>query len=285
MGSEQATSRKDIGRRTLLRLAALAVLGGRSAWATDFVILAILPYASPSDILDKHVRLRDYTARVLGRPVELVSAPTFDAFVAATERGEYDIVLTAPHMGRLAQQRDGWHPLAQTGYQKEAVVMARDPELRTLSDLRGRTLAVGAFASLAYQIIARTLRDHTLEPGRDVSLLETRSFSNVMSTLDRGEADAVITTRRHVLLDETPEAKGIHEVYVAPPVPGFFVLSHPRLDQEARSRLATALLGFQDSPEGRAYLDQNALVDFRPVDEAVMASLDPYTACLIPPSP
>ena len=64
--------------------------------------LGVFPYVSPVQLAAFHAPLKDYLTKSLGRPVTLVTAPDFNSFVDRTRDGQYDIIFTAPHLGRLA---------------------------------------------------------------------------------------------------------------------------------------------------------------------------------------
>ncbi len=91
---------------------------GPSALASENtpLTLGVFPYVTPAQLASFHTPLKDYLAKSLQRPVSLVTAPDFDSFVDRTRKGQYDIIITAPHLGRLAETRDSYKRLAQTGH-------------------------------------------------------------------------------------------------------------------------------------------------------------------------
>lgn len=267
-----------IGAGLIVSLVALA------AMAADEVVFGVYPYLSPTQVVDHYGPLRDYLARTMARPVTMVSAPDFPSFIERTRKGEYDLVFTAPHMGRLAERRDGWRRVAQTGYQMEIVTLTRnDSPIRQLEDLRGKSIAIGARDSMTYQIVNEALGHKGLALERDVKVLETASFSNVMHALTRGEADAGATSKR--LWGMAPEAQRalVREIFLSQPAPGFLVMAHPRLGETTIASLQKALGQFKDTAEGESFFRKTQQIDFRPIDEALMRRIDPYTAVLSQP--
>ncbi len=263
-------------------LLAAASLPARAA--AGELVFGVYPYLSASQIAAQFAPLRDHLTRSLERPVGLRSAPDFERFIERTRQGEYDIVFVAPHLGRLAERRDGYLPLAQTGYSIAIVVVARrDGPIRQLADLAGHSLAVGARLSLSYQLVDLALKESGMEIGRDVRFVDTRNFSNVFEALVRREADAGATGT--LLWEKAPPEKHdvLREVWRSKTIPGFIVLAHPRLGAETLGRLRRALLGFGTSAAGTAYFAQSQQIDFRPVDAAALKRMDPYTAALEKP--
>jgi phosphonate transport system substrate-binding protein len=256
------------------------LISASTGFAAEPLTFGVYPYLSPTQVVEQYGPLREYLAKTLNRPVNMVSAPDFPSFIERTGKGEYDLVFTAPHMGRLAEKRDGWRRVAQTGYQMEIVVLARaDSPIQRLDDLRGKSMAIGARNSMTYQVVNEALGKKKLALERDVRVLETPSFSNVLHALVRGEADTGATSKRLWMMAPAEQRNAAREIYDAPPSPGFFVMAHPRLGNTIEI-LQKALYQFRDTPEGAVFFEKTKQLDFRPIDEAVMQRIDPYTAVL-----
>ena len=250
------------------------------------LVLGVYPFLSASQMMDLQRPLKDLLSRNLQRPVEMVSAPDFPSFVDRTKQGDYDVILTAPHMGRLAQQRDGWIPLVQSGYQMEIILaVPAKSNLYHLAQMRGLRIAVGAVDSLIFQVISEELARHEIHVDHDMTILETRSFSNVVLALERGEADVIATSRRLLEFNTAEQRASLREIFVSVPMPGFLVMAHPRLAEAERDRLRSALLSYKNTPEGVDYFTRNRLIDFRLVDPKSMARVEPYSLRLSHPKP
>lgn len=261
--------------------AASLLLPVRHASAADELVFGVYPYLSSSQIVEHFAPLGDHLTQALGKSVSLRSAPDFERFFERTKAEEYDIIFTAPHMGRLAEKRDGYLPLAQTGYAIVVVVLTRkDSPFKKPADLKGHTLATGAKLSMSYQMVDRELDKHGLAIGRDVRFVNTASFSNVLESLVRKEADAGATGT--LLWDKAPAETHnvLHEIWRSQAVPGFLVLAHPRVGATALQRLKESLLGFGKTPAGKTYFEKTQQIDFRPIDAATMKRIDPYTSVL-----
>lgn len=261
---------------TIMVLAALPVAKAESG--TGELVFGVYPFLSSGQIADRFSPLRDHLAKQLERPVSMRSAPDFEAFIERTRKGEYDIVFTAPHIGRLAEQREGYRVLAQTGYSIVIVLLVRkDGPIRKLTDLKGHSLAVGARLSMSYQMVNRALESEGLVIGRDVRFVDTTNFSNVFETLIRKEADAGATGT--LLWNSAPEEKHnvLREIWRSQTVPGFLILAHPRLGWQTLDRIKQSLFDFGNTPVGKAYFEQTQQIDFRPIDAATLKRIDPYT--------
>jgi len=255
------------------------------AAAADELVLGIFPFLSTRQMVDQFGPLKEHLSRAVGQPVTLRSAPDYKRFIERTAAGEYDVIIDAPHLARLAQKRDGYRPLAQSGYQVEFMVVARkDSPVQTLADLRGRAVAVGARLSLTHMLLGKELLKSGLVLDRDVVYLDTATFSNVLHAVLHGDA-AVGALTALVWNGASPEIRGeLREILRQKDLgPGLIVLAHPRLGATVQRKLQTALYAFKDTEEGQAYFQKTKQIDFRPVSEADMRVMDPYTELLVRP--
>jgi phosphonate transport system substrate-binding protein len=218
----------------------------------------------------------------------MVSAPDFPSFVDRTTRGEYDVVLTAAHMGRLAQKRDGWQRIVQSGQRTAAVFLVRkDSGIHGLKDLRGKKMAVGHWRSVTYLLAEEVLLKNGLTPGRDMEIIETATFSNVVQAVFRREADIGATPTLlwdnwvNVSREQQQQLREI--VRTKPTIPSFLVMVPPKTTRATIRRLKHSLLSFHTTPEGEVFFQKSRFESFLPLDEATMTRIDPYVHILIEP--
>lgn len=250
--------------------------------------LGLFPYVSRVQLMEFHTPLKLYLEARLERPVELVTAPDFMTFVERTRKGEYDLILAAPHIGRLAERGAGYERLAMTGHQVQGVFLVRrDSDIKRLTDLRGKTVMVAQPVSIIYQMTVAHLRKAGLVPGRDVTLIETRTHNNALYAPARGEADASATGILLWINAEAALKEQLREIDRTPGTPGFTLMAHRRLGKQQISRIRQLLLAFGETPEGRAYFETTGLKGFHPIDDKTMKAVDPFTRVLLetPPTP
>lgn len=267
-------------------IALLCLLTGtaRAAPAGDLV-MGVFPFLSSRQMLEQFTPLKDHLAQALGRPVELQSAPDYKTFIERTSSGDYDLIIDAPHLARLAQKRDGYRLLAQSGYKVEFLVVTRkDSTIQSLADLRGRAVAIGARQSLTHMLLGHELMKSGLVLGKDVLYLDTATFSNVLQAVIRG--DAAVGALTALVWNGAPaEARNeLRELFRQKDIgPGLVLLAHPRLDDATLRKAKDALFSFKDTPPGKAYFEKTKQIDFRPVDDATLRVMDPYAEMLVKP--
>lgn len=275
----------NILRRSLLG-ACLTLVATFSLASDPPLTFGVFPYVSRGQLMDFHTPLKVYLESRLKRPVDLVTAPDFAEFMNRTQKGEYDLILTAPHMGRLAERRDGYVRLVKTGHEVQGVFLVRrDSGLRKLSDLKGKTIMMAQPVSAVYQMAADHLQRNGLVPGRDVTVINTGTHNNALYAPARREADASVTgtllwnNADPVIRAELVEIDGTRRV------PGFMLMANKRVPPEQVKRIQALLLDFEKTEEGKAYFNVTDLKNFDLIDDKTMKSLDPLTRVFTDPAP
>ena len=70
--------------------------------------------------------------------MDVVTATDFRAFAQATRAGKYDMVVTAPNLGRMAQLDSRWLPVAQYEPGIPALLVASAQRDSPIAELRGK---------------------------------------------------------------------------------------------------------------------------------------------------
>ena len=283
-----------IMKHVLWAIAALIILfppalpAAPSAPQGETVTLGVFPYISPNQMMEQLSPLCQRIEKALGKKVILVSAPDFMSYVDRTAKGEYDLVLTAPHMGRLAEKRDGWQRVVQSGQKTAAVLLVRqESSVQRLEDLRGKKITVGNRRSITYLLAEKALAEKGITLGKDMEVTETATFSNVVQSVFLGEADVGATPTllwdnwEHV---NAEQHRQLREIFRAKPAaPSFLVMASPKTDQATIRRLTDSLLSFQDTAEGKDFFRKSQFESFQPLDDATMESAIPFVHVLIQP--
>ncbi|MEO6147319.1 MAG: phosphate/phosphite/phosphonate ABC transporter substrate-binding protein [Sulfuriferula sp.] len=245
------------------------------------LIVGVLPTLSPRVLLNNYQPFRAYLEHALNRPVEMVTATDFAAFHKSTLAGDYDIVVTAAHLGRLAEKERGYIPLATYKSANRAILLtSRAAPLKSIRDLHGRSVAtLDRYALITSQALA-WLEEQGLREGADFRLLETPSHNSSAYSVLSGESTlAIISPAGWKQMPENIR-EGLQIYAKLPAIPGIMWLANPRLAQEA-PRLKSILLAFPpDSPDGSQFFHVTGYQGMREITPEEMKSLDPYTRYL-----
>jgi phosphonate transport system substrate-binding protein len=269
-------------RYRLLLLAAwlgwLAVPGHHAAAASGPLEIGLFPYSSTRAIFTLYQPLQEFLDERLARPVLLVTAPDFRTFVERTQRGEYPLVITAPHFGRLAQTQAGYTPMLRVKRDLHGVLVANEGgPIERIDDLRGRAVSTPDRLAIISMLGLDLLRKHGLEPRRDVKIIESASHNSAVLSLQRGESAAAVISVTALAQMRAEAKKHVKVLANTSVVPHILFLAHPSLPPDEVARLSGLILEFADSSEGGAtFIQKSGYRGLRPVTEEEMQSLDPY---------
>jgi phosphonate transport system substrate-binding protein len=243
----------------------------------EALVFGIFPYVSPVQMVEFHSPLRAYLEQQLQRPVSLVTAPSFEEFVNRTRQGRYDIILTAPHLGRLAEVRDGYRGMVHTLHEVQGIYLVhKDSAILRLEDLEGKHITLVGRAAIITQMVEHQLRNLGLEDGRNVHFRFTRTHNNAMYAPLRGESEASVTGTLLWQKIGDRDREQMRVIGVTPSVPGFLLMAGSRISEAQRRQLTTAMLAFADTEAGRDYVNITGFNAFDLIKEGEMQALDPY---------
>lgn len=247
-----------------------------SAWAASPAPLRVglLPTLSAKVLLTNYQPLRVYLERELQRPVELITSPDFKRFQHDTQAGDFDLILTAPHLARLAEMEGAFLAIATyLSTNRPILIVAKNSSVSDVEALRGRNFAI--FDALALNVLhaKQWLDDRGLMAGRDYRAVLFPSHNSVGFSVQHGQSlmGVVSPAGLKQLPLETLEA--IRVFAELPPIPALIWGVHPRMKREADA-LRAVLLRFAATPEGRQFYSGNAYKGMRPVTAEELRVLD-----------
>ena len=244
-------------------------LGARAA--TTPLTFGVFPNLSPERQFRLYQLLADYLEQRLARPVQLYTAKTPRAFIDATQLGNFDIVLTPPHLAWLAEQEAGYQPLATyTGTIKGLLVVAAASRLHSATELRGSAIAIPDPLAIVTMLGVSFLQETGLHRGTDYRFVNRGSHNNAALAVINGEVPAAIVGG--LSFSQFPEKmrSQLRIIGTTPRVKSFFFMANPRLPSSTVQAVRDALLTFGTTPQGRLFLDQG---HFGPILPAAPHSL------------
>jgi len=245
------------------------------------LVVGVLPTLSPRVLLNNYQPLRVYLEQTLKRPVEMLTATDFSTFHKRTMAGDYDIVVTAAHLGRLAQIEGGYLPLATYQSTNRALLMtSRTAPLKTIRDLRGHKVATLNRLALVAGQARIWLEEQGLHERIDYQLLETSSHNSAAYSVLSGESLLAIIAPAGWKQMPSSIRDGLQVFATLPAVPGIMWLANPRLAGEV-PRLKSVLLTFTPAlPQGKQFFEATSHQGMREITAEDMKSFDSYTTFL-----
>lgn len=227
------------------------------AAATPVIKLGIFPNLSMRLLLETYRPLAEAIGKMASVQVELHSAPDFRTFHQRTLAGEYDLVITAPHLAWLAWKRAGYRPLLAYDRPVQGIIVVRkDSHIKKLADLKGRKrIATADELAIVVLRMERSLERVGLKEDQDFICIDARTHNNAALQLYEGKVDAAIIGA--LPYRKLPEhvRKGLRVISESEPMPSQIYLAGNHIEPTTEARMLTAVHAYMVSPEGKRFLE------------------------------
>jgi len=265
-------------RRAFLLGVLLLIVGGRPAASDDKpLVLGVFPSMTAKQTIEIYRPLASALEKHLRRSVVVYSARDFTTFVARTRQGEYDILLTAPHLAWLARQDTGYRPLLKYAQPVRGLLVVRsDSPFDEPDKLRGRTIAMADPIALAVLAIQAELAAHGLKRGIDYRTTDSGTHTNAVLQVINGRVDAAVLGLHPYNLTPPELRQQLRVLAETPALSSLMYLTHPRLRDTEAQAIRNALLRFAATPEGQAFMQRGGYGGFADVDGSELRAFRPY---------
>lgn len=241
--------------------------------------MALIPYLSPNVLVPLFQPLARHFEKDMGRPVELFSAPTIRSHVERILKPDFDIIFSAPHMGRLAQLDAGYVPIGSFERPLKGVITVRkDGPIQKIQQLKGRTIAINDRLVLNSILTLQELAARGIKLS-DLKLVSAASQNSAILSVIAGNVDAAIIVNfalGQVSKDQLQQVRVLFQTDDVPLMPGTLILVHPQMSKETQSRLTASLLRFAQTDGGKQFLLASSYSNVVPVNQAQLKNLDIY---------
>ena len=263
---------------TALVLSVTILASALPAWAQSFQV-GVLPNLSARVLLTNYRPLRDHLSAALGMPVEIVTAPDFRTFQARTVAGEYDLVVTAANLGRIAQLDAGLTLIAGFDPPIPALLVTlKATPAPSIEALRGKALAVSNPQSMLVLIGKNWLRQRGLVAGADYEVVWTRNEDSLAQVLTSGSAPLAMMSAGELraIRPEIAERLSVMDEFAK--LPNFLLLQGRAMPADRAAALKAALMAFPATDLGREFATLTGVRAIRPVPERDLETIDSITA-------
>jgi phosphonate transport system substrate-binding protein len=250
------------------------------AWSQTAATLEIgvLPNITARVLLAQYRPMREYLAREMKQPIQVSTAPSWTTFHQRTLALEYDVVVTAANLARLAQLDRGYVPLLSYAPMiKGMLVYASARPIKLVAELRGQTLALSNPQSLVTVRGMQWLNENGLQRDQDFRTVNTPTDDSVGSVVVRGDAiAAMLSGGEYRAIPDAIKAQ-LQVLTTFAEVAGFVVMANPRLSAVEARAIKDHLQGFAaGSDEGKAFFASSGFSGMREPAAGLMESMDPY---------
>jgi phosphonate transport system substrate-binding protein len=256
--------------RSLCRPRAFAALATLLAWgahAEDKPVLRVsaIPDEAPTELQRKFKPLGDYLSKELGMDVKFTPVTDYAATVEGLAGGHLDLVWYGGFTFVQARRRTGTAvPLVQReedAHFHSKFITRAGSGIKTLQDLKGKTLAFGSESSTSGHLMPRYfLMKQGIDPNRDLARYAFSGAHDATAKwVESGKVDAGALNESvwKKLVDEKKvDTSKVEVFYTTPDFYDYNWTVRGDLDPKVVQKLKAAFLGLDPSkPEQKAILD------------------------------
>lgn len=266
-------------RRHFLKLSlAMATLGLHplAKAANKPLRLGTLPVVSIRTAYEIYRPLIDHLEKSLAlAPIQLEVPPHFKGMYQRIQEDGFDLLISPPHIARLAQKKLGWQPLVMFLPEHHSVLLANETDgPANLEALRGATIAVLDNSALVVMVMMDALAKKGLLANRDFKIIETRSYESSQIAVKQGIAQAMVF-RSQGFIDPNSRQR-FKVLFEAGVLPGYVIIAAPGTNKVQLEKLRSQLLAFGKTQEARPFMEKLGYDSITTASEEAMRRLDPY---------
>ncbi|MCQ8895058.1 putative selenate ABC transporter substrate-binding protein [Limnobacter humi] len=258
----------------VLMTCAMIGLAGLSHAEQVFRVTAI-PDESPTELARKAAPLMKYLSDKLGMKVEYTPVTDYAASVEAIANKQVDMAWFGGFTFVQAKVRSNGQviPLVQRAEDEKfkSVFITTDPDIKTLADLKGKTVSFGSASSTSGHLMPRYFLQEVskLDPDKDFKRV---SFSGAhdatIAAVAAGKVDAGalnISVWQKFVEEKKVDTNKVRVIYTTPEYYDYNWTVNSSVSPEVRKKLVDAFLALdKNTPEGKEILELQRASKFIP---------------------
>jgi phosphonate transport system substrate-binding protein len=261
--------------RSLKALLACAVLAfGSLSHAQPVFKVTAIPDESPTELARKAAPLVKYLEQKLGMKVEFTPVSDYAAAVEALVNKQVDMAWYGGFTFVQANARSGGKviPLVQREEDEKfkSVFISSDPAIKTLADLKGKTVSFGSQSSTSGHLMPRSylLQAH-IDPDKDFKRVAySGAHDATIAAVAAGKVDAGalnISVWEKFVADKKVDTNKVKVIFTTPAYFDYNWTVHADMPLALREKLTKAFLDLnKNTPEGKEILDSQRATRFIP---------------------
>lgn len=243
----------------------LALMLAASVAAAPTVNLGVIPNMETLELVRQYQPLASFLQEQLQVSVLVRTRATHDRFARAVAAGEFDLVITTPHLARLAEQRGDMLPLASfAGEIRLSAVLLEGVDLQALRAKPVVTVAVPD--ALSWVAVAGEEWLAQELPDSEIQLRSFRSHRNTIRALHQQEGDITFIGSMALARFEEEQLQGLTLIDTEVVAPHLVLLCRAAQTDLCEAAV-TILERFPESPYGRLFFEGSQLQGWVPVPE------------------
>ncbi len=236
----------------------------------DFSVLKVQLNSSRSDkwLKEPGKKLEDYLEEKLEMPVQVSIARDYISTIEDMKTKKVHLAFLTPLQYVLASRDKAANPLLRAlrydrddrggkidssgplASYKGQLLVAKNSDISSLKDLKGKKVAVVSFlSSSSYIIPSKLLSQSGLDPLEDIDWIKVASHDKAIEAIYDGKCDAAFTysDAREIFVEKLPEIYDkVRLLSFTPSIASDLVANIPDMDEELVEKIYQALISIDD---------------------------------------
>jgi phosphonate transport system substrate-binding protein len=252
----------------------LLSLACMTAQAQAVLKVTAIPDESPTELARKAAPLMKYLEAKLGMKVEFTPVSDYAASVEALANKQVDLAWFGGLTFVQANARSGGKaiPLVQREEDEKfrSVFITSDATIKTLTDLKGKTLSFGSASSTSGHVMPRSfMLDAKINPDSDLKRIAfSGAHDATIAAVAAGKVDAGalnISVWEKFVAEKKVDTTKVRVFYTTPAYFDYNWTVHADMPAALREKIAKAFLDLNaTNPEGKAILELQRAARFIP---------------------
>ena len=236
--------------------------------------MTAIPDESPTELARKAVPLVKYLEQQLGMKVEFTPVSDYAAAVEALVNKQVDMAWFGGFTFVQASVRSGGKviPLVQREEDEKfrSVFITSDPDIKTLADLKGKTVSFGSQSSTSGHLMPRSvLLQASIDPDKDFKRVAySGAHDATIAAVAAGKVDAGalnMSVWDKFVADKKVDTSKVKVIFTTPPYFDYNWTVHADMPAAQREKLTKAFLSLSPATaEGKEVLDLQRATRFVP---------------------
>ena len=217
--------------------------------------VALLPDENSSTIIQNAQPLKHHLENVLGRNIELIVTTDYSSMIEAMRFGRIEVAYFGPLSYVLARSKSEIEAFA-VGVSKgsptytSVVITRTDSQVKSVEDIRGKTVAYGDQASTSSHLVPRAmLQDMGLVAERDYNTVYLGAHDAVARAVESGKVAAGALSRP--IFDSLVKAgkldgTKLRVLLETKPIPNYPIAMQSKLSPKLKDEIRAAFLEIKD---------------------------------------
>jgi phosphonate transport system substrate-binding protein len=263
-----------VKRRALFALVAAFAFSGAQAADPQKLRIALLPDENASTIIQNAQPLKQYLEQTLDKEIELVVTTDYSSMIEAARFGRIEIAYFGPLSYVLARSKARIEAFA-AGVSKgkptytSVVIAGSDSPVKTIGDLRGKTVAYGDQASTSSHLVPRAMiqEDAGLVANTDYKAVYLGQHDAVARAVESGKVPAGALSKpifESLVTTGKIDAAKVRVVAETKPIPNYPMAMQSSLSPQLKEAIRKAFLEIKDPAILRSFRAQG----FAPMTDA-----------------